>query len=138
MKTNKEFLKYGAFGKLRQTTVSFVMPVSQSVRLYALKNSAPSGRIFIKFNIWVFSKICREKQIWLKSDKNNGYFNWKPMYCTFKIISRSVPLRMGNVSDKNCIKNWNSHFMFKNVFPKILPFWDNVGKYGSTLFGWRQ
>jgi hypothetical protein len=46
-----QFRECGAFEKLWKTTVSFVMPVTQSVRLSALNNSAPPGRIFIKFNI---------------------------------------------------------------------------------------
>jgi hypothetical protein len=27
-----------------------------------------------------FSKICRGKQVSLKSDKNKGYFTWRQMY----------------------------------------------------------
>jgi len=29
---------------------------------------------------------------------------------------------MRNVSDKRCRENQNTHFMFDNFFPKILPF----------------
>jgi len=39
-----------AFEKLRKTTVSFIM----SVRLTAWNNSAPTGRIFMKFDIGAF------------------------------------------------------------------------------------
>jgi len=42
--------------------------------------------------------------------------------CTFMIISRSVLLRMRNVSDKSCRENQNTHFMFRNNFSKIVPF----------------
>ena len=41
----------GAFVKLRKTTISFVMFVLPFVRLYAWNNSAPNGRIFMKFDI---------------------------------------------------------------------------------------
>ena len=41
---------------------------------------------------------------------------------TFLIISRSFLLRMRNVSDKNCIKNENTHFVFSNFVSKIVPF----------------
>ena len=45
----------GALAKLRKATSSFVMPVRlsvrPSVRLSAWNNSAPNGRIFIKFYI---------------------------------------------------------------------------------------
>jgi hypothetical protein len=39
----------GAFAKLRKSTFNFVM----SVRPSAWNNSAPTGRIFMKFHIWV-------------------------------------------------------------------------------------
>jgi len=41
---------------------------------------------------------------------------------TFLIISRSVLLRMRNVSDKSCTKNQNTHFVFSDFFSKIVPF----------------
>jgi len=45
-----------------------MVSVSPSVRM---KNSAPTERIFMKFDIEYFSKICREIQDSLKSDNNN-------------------------------------------------------------------
>jgi hypothetical protein len=39
--------------------------------------------------------------------------------CTFLIISRSVLLRMRNVSDKSCRENQNTHFVFSNISPKL-------------------
>jgi hypothetical protein len=42
--------------KLRKSTISFVSFVNLSVRPSAWKNSAPTGSIFIKFEIWVFSE----------------------------------------------------------------------------------
>jgi len=42
----------GAFAKLRKATISFVMSVRPSARLSLhMSNSAPTGRIFIKFGI---------------------------------------------------------------------------------------
>jgi len=41
---------------------------------------------------------------------------------TFLIISRSFLLRMRNVSDKICRENQNTHLVFSNFFPKIVPF----------------
>jgi hypothetical protein len=50
---NVSFL--GALAKLRKAAISTVMSVRPSVR----KNSAPNGRIFIKFDIWGFFKnLC--------------------------------------------------------------------------------
>ena len=73
--------------------------VRPSVRTSAWKNSAPTGRIFMKLNIWVFfQKTVKKMQASLKSDKINGYFTWRPL--DILIISRSVLLRMRNVWDK--------------------------------------
>jgi hypothetical protein len=40
----------GSTAELQKVTLSFVM----FVRLSALNNSDPTGRIFMKFDIWVF------------------------------------------------------------------------------------
>jgi len=45
---------FGSFAKLRKATISFVISVCLSVRLPAWYNSAPTGRIFKKVNIWMF------------------------------------------------------------------------------------
>ena len=39
---------------------------------------------------------------------------------------------MRNVSDKNCRESQNTHFMFNNFFLKIVPLWDNMGKYSRA------
>ena len=41
---------------------------------------------------------------------------------TFFIISRSVLLRMRNVSNKSCTENQNTHFVFSDFSPRIVPF----------------
>ena len=45
---------------------------------------------------------------------------------TFLIKSRSVLLRMRNVSDKSCRENRNTRFVFNNRFPKSYLLWANV------------
>jgi len=44
--------------------------------------------------------------------------------CTFMKVRgyRPVSLRMRNVSEKGCRENQNTHFVFSNVSPKIVPF----------------
>jgi hypothetical protein len=67
--------------------------------------------------IWhlsILRKSVEKIQVSLKSDMNNGYFTWRLIYIF--IISRSVPLRMRNVSDKRCKENQNTHFMFNTYF----------------------
>jgi len=46
--------------------------------------------------------------------------------------SRSVLLRMRNVSDKNCTESQNTHFMFKNYFFKPCLYEINMGKYSTA------
>jgi len=41
---------------------------------------------------------------------------------TFLIISRSVLLRMKNISDKSCRENHYTHYVFNNFVSKIVPF----------------
>ena len=55
-----------------------LLHVCPSVRPPArTNNSAPTGRIFVKFNIWVFRKSVEKIQVSLQSDKNNGHFTWR-------------------------------------------------------------
>ena len=97
----------------------------------AWNNSAPTERIFMKFDIWAFfSKICRENWSSLKSDNNNGTLHED--LCTFTMISRWILLRMRNVSNKGFRENQNASFMFNNVFRKSFRLWDNVKKYGRA------
>ena len=46
---------------------------------------------------------------------------------TFMIKSRSIFHIMINLSDK-IVKKIATHFMFRNLFPKIVPLLDNVEK----------
>jgi hypothetical protein len=51
----------GSFAKLRKATISFVMSIRPSDRQSAWDDSAPTGRIFMKFDIWVFfEKLSRK------------------------------------------------------------------------------
>ena len=87
------------FAELRKSTSSFVVHVRPFVYHSAWKYSTPTGRIFMKFYIWIyFRKSVAEVQDSLRPGKNNGYYFWR--LCTFMIISRSVLIRMRNVSDK--------------------------------------
>ena len=60
----------------------------------------------------IFRKSFEKIQVPLKSDNNNRYFTWRPIYI-FDHISLS---RMRNVSDKSCRENENTHFVFGNFF----------------------
>jgi hypothetical protein len=101
----------GAFAKLRNATISFVMSVCPS----AWNNSAPIGRNYMEVYIGIFFENVPKIQILLKSDKDNGYFTRRPI--DIFIISRCILLTMRNVSDEICREDKNTHFMFKSVPP---------------------
>ena len=65
----------------------------QLLWLPACNSSAPTGQIFIKFDI--FQKSVEKIQVSLKSEEQ-----WVLYLCTFMIISHSVLLRMRNVLDE--------------------------------------
>ena len=52
---------FGAFAKLRKATISLVIYVRLSVRLSARNNSASTGGIFMKFDIWIFFEHLSKK-----------------------------------------------------------------------------
>jgi hypothetical protein len=53
-------------------------------------------------------KNCYENQVWLKYDKNNGYFE---DICTIITVSHWILLRMRNVSDRICRENQNGFYV---------------------------
>jgi hypothetical protein len=65
----------------------------------------------------IFRKHVSKIRFSLKSDENNGYFTWRPVYIL--IISRSVILRMRNVS----VKFYRE--IKKNAFYVQLRFFEN-------------
>jgi hypothetical protein len=69
----------GAFAKLREATVSSVMFV-----LHPSARMEKRGSHWTDFHeIWnlvIFRKSVEKIQVSLKSDKNDGYFTWRPLY----------------------------------------------------------
>ena len=59
----------GYFAKLRKATIGVFHAC-----LSAWNNSAPNGRIFMKFDMSIFRKSFEKIQISLKSDSNKRYF----------------------------------------------------------------
>jgi len=102
--TIKRFL--GAFARLQKAAIRYVM----SVRPSACNNSAPTRRISINLLFECFRKSVEKFQVSSKSDKNNSGTLLEDKY-SFLIISRSVLLRMRNVSDKSCRENQNTQLM---------------------------
>jgi hypothetical protein len=96
---------------LRHVCVS----ICPSVHASAWYNSAPTGRIFMKFDMWVF----------FENLSRNFKFRWNvtiitdtlhEYLCAF-MISRWILVRMRTVSDKCCRENQNT-FCAQNPFPE--------------------
>ena len=75
--------------------------------------------------LWIFWKSVQKIQVSLVSNENKRYFTWWPIYVL--IQSRSILLRMRNVSGKSCKGNQNAHSVIRN-FRKSCRLWD-VEKY---------
>jgi hypothetical protein len=113
---------FGAFSKLRKTTINFVM----SVRPHGTTRRPLDGFSW-NFIIMFLRKSVETFQVWLNFDKNNRYFTLSPVY--IMAISRWLLLRIINVSDKSCRENQSTHFMFNIFSPlKIIPFMRQCAK----------
>jgi hypothetical protein len=103
----------GAFENLRKATLSFVMSVCPS----AWNNSAPTGRIFVKFSIWVFLENSSGKFKFRQNQSRIIGTLGEELY-----TSRWLILRLSNFSDRSCRENENTHFVCR--------LWENMAKDG--------
>ena len=96
--------------------------VCLSLRPSAWYNSAPTRRIFTKFDVLLFLEIL---------SRITG--TWHEDLRTFMIMSRSFFPRIRIVSDQSCRENQNTRFIFNNCFffRKSCHLWDKVEKYGT-------
>jgi hypothetical protein len=107
------------FAKRYYYLLRICLSVRSCLRMEQLGSQKPDLR-----EIWylrIFRKSAKKGEVSLKSDKNNGYCTWRPIYCTFMVISRWILLRMRNVADI-FIEEIKTHFMFNNFLSKIEPF----------------
>ena len=109
----------GAFTKLgKRLSASSWQSACPPQRLHKI-TQLPTNGLSWNFTLEYFYKICRESSGFIKSNKNDRQ----------SMISRSVLLRMRNVSDKSCRENRNTYLTFNNFFP----LWDNVEKYLGNI-----
>jgi hypothetical protein len=100
----------GALAKLLKAIISLTMFVPP----YASKYSAPTGWIVMKFGIWVFfENMLRKFKFRSIPARITCSLHWDQYI--FVIISRSLLLRMRNISDKRCRENQNTHIMFNDL-----------------------
>jgi hypothetical protein len=98
-------------------------------------NSASPGYIFVKFYIWVFfENFSKKLEFHYHRTRIMGTLHEDS--CTFMIISRSVLLKMRNVSDKICRKGNSTHFTFSNFLNKNRTvceiMWKNIVERGRS------
>jgi hypothetical protein len=113
----------GAFATLRKETISFFMSVCPSA---AWNNSAPTGRIFTRFDIWVFSKKLKFR--W-NLTRVTGTLHEELRKC---LISGWIRLTTRKASDKSCRQNQTHIFCSITFIRKSCRLWDNVEKYGTA------
>jgi len=115
LRTHEQYKGEQFVGRSQNCEKGILASSCLTVRLSTRNNSVFIAWINMKFYIRVFFENL--------SRKFNFYYNrtrikdtlHEDQY-TFCIISRSVHLRMRNVSDKSCRKNKNTHFMFSIFF----------------------
>jgi hypothetical protein len=90
-----------AFAKLRNATISFVMFVCPSVHMEQLASHWKD--LHEIYYLGICRKSVQKIQVFLKYDKNNGYFTWIPTQIF--VIPRSFILKMRNVLYKSCRGN---------------------------------
>ena len=89
-------------------------------RLSSWNNSAPTDRIFVKFCIWVFFRKSVVKiQVSLKSNNNNRYFTWRPIYICDPSLA-FLFLEWKIFQKNSCSENQN-----KICFQRFPPFPEN-------------
>jgi len=117
----------GALAKLRSATISFFMSVHLSLSPHRTSRLPLEGYLLNLIFEYFFWKSVKNNSNFIKSDRNNGYFPWRPIYI-FDHISL-ISFRMRNISGKLCRDNPNTHFTFNNLYRKSCRLWDTVGKF---------
>jgi hypothetical protein len=90
-------------------------------------NSAPTGRIFMKFDIWgLFEYLLRKLKFHYNVTKVTGTL--REDLCILMIISLKIVLRVVNILGKICRENKNAHFVLNRHFPKNLALYEIILK----------
>ena len=115
-----------------------VHPSVLSANPFTWNNSAPTGKIFKKFDIWVFfENLSRKFKFHLNLTKITATLCEDQE--TFMITYRSVFPRMKNVADKSRGEKQNTNFMFSNFFFNRASFVRQCGKmlWNRTSHRWQ-
>jgi hypothetical protein len=120
----------GAFTKFRTATISLVVSVYPSICPHRTRLPLDG---FPRNLLWeTSSTMCPANSNLIKS-RTRIRGTLREDLSKFMKASRSVLLRMRNVSDESCRESQNTYFVFSNFFfLKIVPLWDSMGKYGTA------
>ena len=106
---------------------------------YYLRHACLSvRRIFVTFHTWVFffRKSVEEIQIWLKYDKNSGYFTRRPVYMNDNISLKFFP-EWNIFFRQTCTEN-ESIRPFTTLFPPqngaLYVMWENNVQQGKATY----
>jgi hypothetical protein len=124
-----------AFAQLRKATISSVTYVCPFVRPSAWKNSVPTGRIFMKFDVgaFFFENLSRKLKFHENPTRITGILHED--FFTFCTASREIILRMRNVLDKSCRENLKHTFYVYYLFLENLVAYDIMSKNMVVLKG---
>jgi len=127
------------FRRVRKISKSYYSFVS--VRLCAWNNSSPTGRILMKFDIWVLlEKIYEKIRVSLKWDNTNSCFTWRLVYIF--LSNRSQFFLEWEMGQTKVVEEIKTHVLcsvtFFFFFRKSCRLWRNVEKYcraGRATYG---
>jgi hypothetical protein len=122
-------MSVATFRRFSQNCEKWLLASCLSFRLSAWNNSALTGRIFMKFDIWLFfQNLSRKFKFHSYRTRITGTL--REDQCTFCIISGWFLLGMKNVSNKSYRENRITHFMFSNFFfpPENHAMYDTIWK----------
>jgi hypothetical protein len=81
------------------------MSVRSSARPPGWNDSAPNERIFMKFDIGISFETCREKKVWLKSDKSNEYLYLSEFFLEWEVFQTEAVVKI------------KKHILYPIIFP---------------------
>jgi hypothetical protein len=118
----------GASVKSRKATVSFVMFVRLSVRMEQFSSHWTDFHGFFS-GMRIFLKSVEKIQVWLNSDKYNGYITWGPIYIFWSYLVHFFLER--KMYQTQAAEKIEAHILCSKTlfFFKSCRLWVNVEKY---------
>jgi hypothetical protein len=104
------YLYLGAFAKLRKAIVSFLISVRPSYCAYLCRREQLGSHwtdVHRILYLRIFPKPVEEMYVWLKYDKNNGYFTWRLTHICDNI---SLNSQSEKCCRKICTENQSTYF----------------------------